>query len=522
MESKKYSRAAFVSHRYNCSNLLESRRAKLGDKTAIVFEDRAWTWNRFSEAVERFALYFQSKGISRGDRVALIATNSDTYAISFLAIARLSAAAVTINCELSSREILEILDKVRPKLILCSQDRLDKLNQPEAILMDSSDSKIPDLWKLSEQVTGNLPAEPDPESTCLIMFTSGTTGFPKGVMHSQRNFVLSGEGFIQRMDLSHKERMLCVLPLFHINALFYSFAGALVSGATIIFERRFSASRFWETVAKTRASQVNLIAAAGNILLRRNRSEFVASHALSKIYLSPLTPALYAGFQAEFKVPCLREGYGLTEAPGVTNQPIDEPPKIGSIGRISLHPDDMHPLAELKIVDSVGEPVADGDAGELLVRSPILMQGYFEDQDATQAVMQNGWFRTEDLVRRNDKGDFFFIERIKDIIRRRGENISGAELDVVISGHPNISQVAVVATPSAFGEDEILAAIVLSGELSALDFKEWCISALPANKRPRFVAFCHDLPRTPSEKIEKYKIRRNPDIHKKAIDLLTI
>ena len=494
----------------------------MSDKTALVFENRTWTWDKFAEAVNRFALYFESKGISQGDRVALIATNSDTYAISFLAIARLGAAAVTINCELSSEEILEILDKVRPKLILFSEDRIGKIPQTEAILLDSSDRKISDLWQLSERVNGNLPIEPDPDSTCLIMFTSGTTGSPKGVMHSQRNLVLAGEGFVHRMDLSQKERMLCVLPLFHINALFYSFAGALVSGATIIFERRFSASRFWETVKATRATQVNLIAAAGNILLRRSRSEFKASHSLSKIYLSPLTPALHAGFKNEFKVQCLREGYGLTEVPGVINQPIDEPPKIGSMGRISRHPDDMRPLAEVKIVDRAGEQVPDNVAGELLVRSPILMQGYFEDHVATEAVMQNGWFRTGDLARRNEHGEFFFIERIKDIIRRRGENISGAELDAVISGHPNVSQVAVVATPSTLGEDEILAAIVVNGELSAHDFKEWCVSLLPENKRPRFLVFCQELPRTPSEKIEKFKIRRNLNIRKNAIDLSKI
>ncbi len=192
------------------------------------------------------------------------------------------------------------------------------------------------------------------------------------------------------------------------------------------------------------------------------------------------------------------------------------------MGRISRHPDDMRPLAEVKIVDRAGEQVPDNVAGELLVRSPILMQGYFEDHVATEAVMQNGWFRTGDLARRNEHGEFFFIERIKDIIRRRGENISGAELDAVISGHPNVSQVAVVATPSALGEDEILAAIVVNGELSALDFKEWCASVLPENKRPRFVAFCQDLPRTPSEKIEKFKVRRNLNIRKNALDLYKI
>lgn len=519
MEKDLGSLQAYVGHDYTCHGLLHSRAYRLNHRHAVIFNDRVWSWNALLEGVERFARFFVARGVKAGDRVAIIATNSDYYAIAFLAISRIGAATVTINCELDATEIQAILVKSRPKLVLVSGDRLDKIPDVEFILLESEENGEIDLWKLSEGADAELPPRPDPVSTCLIMFTSGTTGRPKGVMHSQRNFVLSGEGFVGRMALSAKERVLCVLPLFHINALFYSFAGALASGATVIFERRFSASRFWKTVSTVQATQVNLIAAAGNILLRRDRSEFIPNHQLEKVYLSPLTKSLYEGFRDEFGVTCIREGYGLTEAPGVINQPVDLPPSLGSMGEVSRHPDDGSPLAELRILDDQGEELEVGRPGELWVRSPILMQGYFEDPEATANVLHNGWFRTGDLVWKNSKEEFFFIERIKDIIRRRGENISGAELDAVISGHPNIAQIAVIATPSEFGEDEILAAVVPSKMFTAKSFKEWCKSVLPLHKQPKFISFCEDLPRTPSEKIEKYKVRKDPRIRAAAIDL---
>jgi crotonobetaine/carnitine-CoA ligase len=341
-------------------------------------------------------------------------------------------------------------------------------------------------------------------------------------MHSQRNFVLSGEGFVHRMALSVQDRVLCVLPLFHINALFYSFAGALCAGSTVVFERRFSASRFWKTVKESGATQVNLIAAAGNILMKRDRGEFEPGHSLDRVYLSPLTPALYEGFRTEFGVSQLREGYGLTEAPGVLNQPMDVPPVLGTMGRVSVHPSDERPLAELQLRDPFCELAKDGEAGELWVRSPLLMQGYFNDQAATDAVVKDGWFRTGDLVRQDLDKNIVFVERLKDIIRRRGENISGVELDAVISTNPNIALVAVVATPSEMGEDEILAAIVPTSGFSPAGFKEWCVDALPPHKRPRFIAICKDLPRTPSEKIEKYKIKQDKQLRGVAIDLTDI
>ena len=509
-------------HGGTCSGLIESRRITRGDSEAIVFEDRVWTWNQVHDAVERIACYFQNLGVNCGDRVAIIATNSDFYAMAFLAVARLGAATVTINCELTAAEIKSQIERVRPKLVLASWDRAEKLSGIEFILLEGPSAEHADLWALSDGARADLPPLPKPDDPCLIMFTSGTTGSAKGVVHANRNFVLSGEGFVGRMALSPEERLICVLPLFHINALFYSFAGALAAGATVIFERRFSASKFWTKVSSSRATQVNLIAAAGNILLRRDRSEFVSKHKLSKVYLSPLTSTLHDGFRSEFGVDCLREGYGLTEAPGVINQPVDEPPRLGSMGRVSRHPLDGSPLAEMRIVTPSGGDAEVDEAGELWIKSPLLMQGYFEDPASTRSVLQDGWFRTGDLVKRNDLGEFFFIERIKDIIRRRGENISGAALDAVISGHPHVAQVAVLATPSEFGEDEILAALVPSQPFSAQSFRDWCCAVLPPHQRPKFIVFCKDLPRTPSEKIQKYKIRRDPLLLKSAIDLSKI
>ena len=280
-------------------------------------------------------------------------------------------------------------------------------------------------------------------------------------MHSQRTLVAAGECFVARMHLQPEDRLLCVLPLFHINAIFYSLAGALAAGATLILAPRFSASRFWSLVHETGATEVNTIAAATSILLRRPRSEFRPGHALKKIYGAPFDAKTYRVFQQEFGVQTLIEGYGMSEIPGVLSNPFDGPHRVGSMGRPSPHPDPSAPLAEPRIADDSGRFLAAGEVGELVVRTPLLMQGYYRDPEQTAEAFRDGWFRTGDLAWVDGEGYFWFVARQKDIIRRRGENISGAELDRVVGSHPAVMEAAAIGVPSELGEDDILVAVVL-------------------------------------------------------------
>lgn len=515
---------AFARHDDTIGGMLRTRAAARPDAEALVFEGRSRTWRELVETVDRVAAFLAAQGIAAGDRIAVVASNCDAFVVAFVAIAELGATTVTINGELDPALVAETLARAEPSLILVSPDRVPALADVGAGLrvfsLEEDCARGPSLLDASAAHSFAPLRAAAPDACCLVMFTSGTTGAPKGVMHSQRSFTLAGEGFVARMALDQSERILCVLPLFHINALFYSVAGAFAAGATLILARRFSASAFWTTVAETRATQVNLIAAAGTILARRDRSEFRPGHALRKVYLSPLTREVHDVCCDEFGVPTIREGYGMTEVPGVISQPVDETPVFGSMGRVSRHPADGRPLAELRLVDSAGTIVSGSGEGELLVRTPMIMQGYFRDPEQTEAARADGWFHTGDLVRRTGDDTYIFVERIKDIIRRRGENISGAELDRLISAYPEIAQVAVIPTKADFGEDEILAVVVPRGDsFSPVDFLAWCERTLPRMKVPRYVAVVPDLPRTPSEKIEKYKLKRDPAIRAAAIDL---
>jgi crotonobetaine/carnitine-CoA ligase len=214
-------------------------------------------------------------------------------------------------------------------------------------------------------------------------------------------------------------------------------------------------------------------------------------------------------------------GYGMTEIPGVTCNPVEGPRKPGSMGPVGRHPDPERPWAECRVVDDEGHDVGPNEEGELLVKTPIIMQGYFRDPVQTREAFVDGWFKTGDIVRRDADGYFFFVSRKKDIIRRRGENIAGAELDRVIDAHPAVHESAAVPVPADLGEDEILVAVVLKpGErATAQEIADWCRKRLAPQKVPRYVAFLDELPHTPTHKVAKTVLKGDPTLKQRATDL---
>jgi len=323
------------------------------------------------------------------------------------------------------------------------------------------------------------------------------------------------------MWLQPEDRLLCILPMFHINALFYSLAGTFAAGASLVLAPRFSASSFWRTAAESGATQVNIIAAIGNILARRPREEFDPRHRLRVIYGAPITPELERLFREEFNVPVMIEGYGMTEIPGACNNPFDGERRANSMGLAARHPDPSVKFAELRVVADDGRDVADGVEGELWVRTPILMQGYYKDPEQTAASMDDGWFKTGDLVRRDADGYYYFVARKKDIIRRRGENISGAEIDRVVDDHPEVVRCAAIPVPSELGEDEILVAIVATpgATVGAAEIAAWCQARLAPIKVPRYVVFVDALPTTATERVQKFQLRSDKTLLARATDL---
>jgi crotonobetaine/carnitine-CoA ligase len=284
---------------------------------------------------------------------------------------------------------------------------------------------------------------------------------------------------------------------------------------------RFSASTFWQTAVELGATEVNTIEAIGSILQARPRSEFRREHRIRAVY--GVRQNFAETFRNEFGIPDLLSGFGMTEIPGVTCNSIEVPNKPGSMGTIGRHPDPARPWAECRIVDEAGQDVAVGEVGELAVKTPIIMQGYFRDPEQTRAAFRDGWFLTGDLVRRDADGFFFHISRKKDIIRRRGENIASAEIERIVDAHPGVLETAALPVEAELGE-EILVAIVRrpGANLGPEDVTRWCAERLAAMKVPRFVLFVDELPHTPTHKLAKAVLRADPSLKQRATDMAAV
>lgn len=524
---------SFHAHNNTLPDALASRLAADPDKVFCLFEDRSLSWRDLNTHVARLAAAFAAQGVSAGMRVGIMARNQDNHVLFLLALGHLSAVMVPINPDFGVAEASYVLKHADLSGLAFDEHAADTVQQAFA----DTDTRpwMIDLSKPTSKRTGTSPrlseflmhveqapeiaTQAHPDDTCVIIYTSGTTGFPKGVMHSQRSFLLGGEAFVERVYLQPSDRLMIVLPFFHMNALFYSVAGAIAAGASLAIMSRFSASAFWEQASTSKATVVNLIEAACNILKARSRTEFRADHQLRCAY--GVRNSAQQAFREEFHVPYFVSGFGMTEIPGVTCSPFEGPHKPGTMGPVGRHPDPSRPWAECQVVDDQGQAVPTNTVGELIVRTPTLMQGYFRDPEQTANAFRDGWFLTGDLVRCDEDGYFTFVSRKKDIIRRRGENIAGAELDRVIGEHPGVAEVAAIAVPAELGEDDILVAVVTKTDqtISAEEIGQWCAHRLSAIKVPRYVVLLDHLPHTPTHKIAKASLRADPSLILRAVDL---
>ncbi len=518
----------FPPHDYTLHGAYASRALAGPSRPFIFFEERTWTWQSFDGEVRKVASLLIGRGVRKGDRVGVSGRNGDGHVLMLFALGRIGAIMVPINPEFGVQEARYVLHHAEVSGVVASGDTLavvreacDGLAQaPWFLMLDRECEDVVSVFEAAgTAVEQPLPAGVTAEDTVLIVYTSGTTGFPKGAMHSQKSFVTGGEAFVQRVYLQDDDRVMVVLPLFHINALFYSVAGTLAAGCSMIIVPRFSASTFWKTAVDCGATEVNIIEAIGTILKNRPRTEFQPEHKLRAVY--GVRHSMEPTFRDEFRIPHLIGGYGMTEIPGVTCNPIEGLRKPGSMGPIGRHPDPARPWAQCRVVDDEGRDVGVNKEGELLVKTPIIMQGYFRDPEQTRDAYIEGWFRTGDIVRRDEDGYFFFVSRKKDIIRRRGENIAGAELDRVIGSHPAVHEAAAIAVPAELGEDEILVAVVLKpgATATAHDIAQWCGKHLAPQKVPRYVLFVDDLPHTPTHKVLKAQLKRDHTLRQRATDL---
>jgi long-chain acyl-CoA synthetase len=345
---------------------------------------------------------------------------------------------------------------------------------------------------------------PSPDATALLMYTSGTTGVPKGVMLTQANLAANARAIGVEHGLGQDDRVLAVLPLYHINAFAVTMLAPLAHGGSVAMAPRFSAAQFWAQAIQLRCTWLNVVPTIISYLLE---GETPPRASLARIRFcrsasAALPPEHHRAFEAKFGIGVI-ETMGLTEtvAPAFSNPLAATERKVGSVGRASG--------GEARVVDPSLAPVGDGVTGEIVIRGPHVMRGYYKHDEATRASFtQDGWLRTGDLGHRDADGFYFVTGRIKELIIKGGENIAPREIDEVLLAHPAVLEAAAVGIPDRHYGQEIMACVVLREGVSCDhdELRAFCCERLGKFKTPKTLRFVTSLPRGPSGKVQRLKL----------------
>lgn len=480
----------------------------------LVFEDEAgsvttWSWAEFDASARRLAGLLREHGVSHGDRLHLHLANRPEFLLVWVAAAYLGASIVPTNIAASPHELAYILEHADVRLSVTDTAGRDVVSRGrdiagiDGLLLDADHG---DLDVGPEHEVDPAQAAGAPADELAVMYTSGTTANPKGVLITQSNYVYSGEVVAAALRLTQDDRFLTVLPLFHANAQNYSTMGTLVGGGTLVLVSRFSASRLLSQAVRHRATVASLFAAPMRMMLAQTPTADWRAHQLrTVIFAQNLTPEEYARWDRLIGAPLLQI-YGMTETvgPPVMN-PLHGERHHDSIGRPSLG-------YTCRVLREDGADAAPGEPGQLLVGGVAglsLMAGYLHNPEATAETLKAGWLHTGDVVTADADGFLRFVDRQKDMIKRAGENVAASEVEAVLLAHPAVRDAAVVGVPDPIRDEQIIAFVVLGdGESAEPDeLIEWCTERLATFRVPSVVELTHQLPRTPVGKIQKHLLR---------------
>jgi acyl-CoA synthetase (AMP-forming)/AMP-acid ligase II len=475
----------------------------------------AITYRQAAREVERLAGLYRDAGYGHGHRVAMLLENRPEHFLHKLALNSLGASCVPINPDYRASEIAYLLGHSKADMALAVDDRRPHL---EAGLIESGRS-IP-LCVLEDLPTGlQNPARPagpgsvTAASEASILYTSGTTGRPKGCVLSHAYELACGAWYGKlgsMLALKEGDRVYNPLPLYHVNSGILSFYGLMLSGNCQVQPDRFSPQRWWQEVRETRATVIHYLGVVAPLLLGQPPSPDDRRHDVRFGLGAGIEPQLHGTFEERFGFPMV-EVWGMTEMVRILAD-NHSPRQVGTraFGRAA-------PGVEARVVDAEDCDVRDGEPGEMVIRHSEatprrhFFSGYLDDPEATAAAWRNGWFHTGDTVWRGADGMLHFVDRKKNIIRRAGENIAAAEIEALLQAHPAVKQVAVLAAPDPVREEEVLACVVLHDvsadtQATADTLFEHCYSRLAYFKAPGWIYFTPSLPTTGTQKIQKHQI----------------
>lgn len=494
-------------------SLLREQAATRPDATMLRVGDRTFSFAEMDRTVNRLVGGLRGLGVEPGDRVALLTTNRWEVVALFLACLRSGAIHVPLNAYLKGDFLRHQLVDAGASVLVGDDPGLRRVGNLDAALPDlrvlvaldetPRDVEAVAFRRLVEAEPRKVPP-PDPGAPASIVYTSGTTGLPKGCVLPQGYFPNAAKLSRTMLGYTSDDMVLTALPLYHGWALGVVSA-AVTHGLTAVIEEEFSPRAFRERWREIGATVVNGVGAMMVALLGLPPSPLDREHELRAVFSFPLDERQRGAFADRFGVEPFGQMFGQTETGAVTFSRLDEPADPSGIGRPS-------PAYEVRLVDDEGQVVPAGEVGEIVVRprrDHVMYLGYWRDDAATAEARQDGWHHTGDLARKLSDGSLAFVDRKSDAVRRRGENVSSIEVERAITAHPAVAEAAVHAVPSAMTEDDLKACLVLEDGASVdpEDLFAFFAQRLPYYAVPRYVEVVDELPRTATMRVRKHELR---------------
>jgi len=495
------------------------QRAKEKPYTRFIrFENAEMTYDEFHRNGNKMGNYITSLGLKKGDTCAVMLPNSPAFLASWLGLARIGVIEVPVNVNLRGDLLAYILNKAECQAIVITTELANRLREISGELTHLrhvimvGEHYHPEMdnfvyHSFERMIDGGNDQEIDveisPYDPSLIAFSSGTTGPSKGaVLCHKANFTLA-EISCDVMEFTSEDRLFSVFPLYHINARYTTVLPALIADCDVVLHDRFSASKFWDIIRAEGVTSFTYMGSLLTILMKQPERPDDADNPVRRIQGAPAPIEIYDNFMKRFNIE-ITEPYGSTEMGNVTFNRAESFRK-GSCGKAV-------PYYEVRIHDENDEPCPPGQIGEIVVRPKepgVMFLGYYGMSEATVESWKNLWFHTGDRGWMDEDGFFYFVDRRKDAIRRRGENISSYEVETVINSHPKVLDSAAVGVPSELSEEEVMIVVQLKEgqELHPRELLDFCQNRMAYFALPRYVRFVNEFPRTPSQRIEKYKLR---------------
>ena len=486
------------------------------DNWLVVPEtETSFSWRETQKRAETIACYLQGAGISIGASVAIAAPNGAAASFAFLGVVYGGYRATPLNLVAGIKTLAFVLNHSKAEVILCANDSRALVDEAVATLIETGE-QAPRIIPMDVDngprwaETGIIPVEPadlrepSKDTIGLLMYTSGTTGVPKGVLLSHANLIAAGTNVAVAHELTPADTSMCVLPIYHINGLCVTVMGSVVSSSGLVMPRRFSARHFWAQMHKYKCSWFSAVPTLFAYLLNddavpeldRDRLRFARSAS------APLPPEIHRQFEKRFSIPII-ETMGLTETGAqILSNPL--PPEIRKIGSPGIAYGN-----EIIVGDEKQNPVATNEEGEIMVRGSNVMLGYLDRPEETaKTITANGWLRTGDLGRMDEDGFIFVTGRIKELIIKGGENIAPREIDEALLEHEAVLEAA--AFPRAckdYGQRvEACVCLKKGRHVSENELREFCEGLIGAYKTPENIYFLDDLPKGPSGKVQRMKL----------------